>query len=1001
MALSAIVVVGVIAQRTVPLLLLPPGIVENSISVSVPVPDSTPLEVMEEVAQPAEELFRTIPGISGISSWSGSDFCRLEVSYAYGGDGEAIYADLRDRMERLLPNLPEGADRYRIFRFNLDTDLPVMQCAASHSEAVESPEALLENVVRPRLEALEGVARAEVQGVIGRQVAIELLPERVDAHAIDVRELVERLRGENILLGAGPVDDGGRRHLVRVSQRFRDLDEIRSFPVTGSLSLGDIATVDFRSGVEDRLVRVDGDLCHVVSVHKESDANTVDVCRRLRAVYEEELALDPRLDGFRFHVFLDQGEIITEQIGQLQSTCAWGGALAVLVLFAFIRRLLPTVLIAAAIPVSLLMAVSTLYLRGGTFNFLSITGLTLAIGMLIDNAIVVAENILRHRERGLPAPEAARRGASEVGLAVTLATLTTVAVFAPLMFLGGDSPIRLVLREVGFPVCESLLASLVVALVFIPTGAARALAGKVRGGAARTPAAGARPRRYRAFRGWLAWSLRHRLIAGCVFALVLATSRIPLDQIAKQGESGAPSGDHYVDVEFPAQASLFEADQTMERIRAALEPLRESAGVETIVSMFDEEDGIVMLFLAEGRLEPREDFQRRIKALLPELPGVEYRARTGREEAGGRRIDIAAAGRDPVTLAAILDDLGERLRRVPGVLDVDTPADETREEVSVIVERERAQRFEVAPAQVSGLIGWMLRGAPLADFEAEGEELPMWVRFRDAEFDSLADLDRVQVYGAAGRPVPLAAIARFEMRRTLPPIRREDRRVQSRLGVTIDPEADFETARREVERLAVGTELPTGYTLFQEDGREEFEEGLEDVVFAGLLGLVLIFGLMGVLFESILLPLAVLCCVPFLFVGAFWSCFLFDTVLTEEALVGFVILLGIVVNNGIVLVDCIRRFRADGMTRSQAIIEGSLARLRPVWMTSLTTIVGLLPLVLSPAGGGGGMDFRAIGVVVLGGLTSATVFTTVVVPLFYAVFDDLGRWLVGGRGAGG
>lgn len=993
MFLAAIVVVGVIAQRTVPLLLLPPGFVENSISVSVPVPDSTPLEVMEEVAEPAEELFRTIPGISGISSWSGSDFCQLEVQYAYGGDGEAIYADLRDRMERLLPSLPEGADRYRIFRFNLDTDLAVMQCAVMHSEDVESPETLLENVVRPRLESLEGVARARVQGIIGRQVAIELLPERVAAHSVDVRALVERLRGENLLLGAGPVDDGGRRLLVRVSRRFRDLEEIRAFPVSGSLSLADIATVEFRRGVEDQLVRVDGDLCHVVDVHKESDANTVDVCRRLRALYEEELANDPRLAGFRFHVFLDQGEIIREQIGQLESTCLWGGALAILVLLVFIRRLLPTLFIASAIPVSLLMAVSALYFRGGTFNFLSITGLTLAIGMLIDNAIVVSENILRHRELGLPAPEAARRGSREVALAVTLATLTTVAVFAPLMFLGGDSPIRVALREVGFPVCESLLASLVVALIFIPTGAARVFGGEIRSAPA---AGGRRTRRRRAFRRALAWSLRHRVLACCVFAGVLASSQFPLAGIQKQGESGTPSSDHYLQVDLPEHSSLVEADETMERIRLALEPLRESAGVETIVTIFDEEDGFLMLFLRDGVLSPREEFQRRMKEHLPVLPGVDYRSRWDGSEAGGLRIEVSAAGRDPVTLAAILEELGERLRRAPGVLAVDTPADDTREEVAVVVERERAQRFEVAPAQVSGLIGWMLRGAPLPDFEAEGEELPLWIRFAEEEFDSLGDLDRIDVYGAGGRAISLASLARFEMSRTLPGIRREDRRVQSRLSVTIDPQAEFGAATREVYRRIADTELPTGYTLFSEDGSEDFEEGLEDVVFAGLLGLVLIFGLMGVLFESVLLPLAVLCCVPFLFVGSFWSCYLFETVLTEEALVGFVILLGVVVNNGIVLVDCIHRFRADGMTRSQAIIEGSIARLRPVWMTSLTTIVGLLPLVLMPEQGGG-MSFRAIGVVVLGGLTSATIFTTIVVPLFYAIFEDFGTWLRTGR----
>ena len=353
MLLVSLLVIGVIANARLPRQLFPSGFVAGRISVSIPVIDSTPMEVMERVAIPAEELIRTIPGINRIESRSRSSSCRLSITYSNTEDADLIYADIRDRMERLLPSLPEGSDRYQIYRFNLETDIPVMQCAATYTETVIAPDVLLENVVAPRLEAVDGVARVEVQGLVNRQVAIELIPERVAAHSVDVAGLIARLRGENILAPGGALEDGGRRSLLRVSQRFESLDDIREMRVNDSLTIGDIAEVFIERGVEQFVVRVNGEMCKLLSIFKDSDANAVEVCRRLNEVYEKELPRDPRFGGFDFFVFFDAGEMITESIASLQSTCAWGGLLAMAVLFFFLRRWRATLLVSAAIPLSL------------------------------------------------------------------------------------------------------------------------------------------------------------------------------------------------------------------------------------------------------------------------------------------------------------------------------------------------------------------------------------------------------------------------------------------------------------------------------------------------------------------------------------------------------------------------------------------------------------------------------------------------------------------------
>ena len=409
MLLCTLLVLGVVANSRLERQLFPVGIVGETISITVPVVDSTPREVMERVAIPTEDLLRTIPGVTRIRSSSGSNGANLRVEFGQGEDADLIYADIRDRMERLLPTFPEGSDRYFLLRFNLEADLPVMWTAIRFPEEDPNARALLENVVIPRIESTEGVATVEAMGLVGKQVTIELIPELVAAHNVDVVALIGRLQGENIVAPGGALEDGGRRSLLRVSQKFDNLDDIREMRVNDSLLLGDIAEVELSRGLDEFLVRMDGELCQLLQVFKESDANAVDVCSQIRTVYSDVFPKDPRLDGFEFEAFFDSGERITITLSSLQSTCAWGGLLALLVLYAFLRRARLTLLVSAAIPLSVLIALVVIYFRGGSLNIFSMTGLTIAIGMLIDNAIVVSENIFRWRERGLGPREAAAR----------------------------------------------------------------------------------------------------------------------------------------------------------------------------------------------------------------------------------------------------------------------------------------------------------------------------------------------------------------------------------------------------------------------------------------------------------------------------------------------------------------------------------------------------------------------------------------------------------------
>ena len=1017
MLLVTLGVIGAIAFTRIPLQLFPPGFVDATISLRVPVEESTPEEILEQVTKPVEESLRTIAGITSIQSTSGTSSASLQVKYSNDVDGDTIYADVRDRMERILPSLPEGADRYRIFRFNLDTDVPVMWAAATRDATVKYPDALLENVVKAKLEAVPGVARVEVRGLVARRVDIELDPEQVKAYRVDVNRLIQRLRADNLVSPGGVLREGGNRYLLRLSSQFEDFEQIRNYRVSDSLVLGDIATVDYRRALENFLVRVDGEISYMLEISKQSEANTVETCEQLQKVFDE-LPADPRLRGFKFFPYMSQGKLIKASLSSLGSTCLWGGLFAVVILYLFLRRVRITFVVAMAIPLSLLIAVVVIFFRGGTFNVMSLTGLTLAIGMLIDNAIVIAENIDRLRQRGLSPRAAATEGTREMGLAVTLATLTTVAVFLPLIFLGGDSQLRVILGELGLPVCYSLIASLFVALVFIPLATVY-----LSSDAPREERAARESFFGRAYPAALRWVLQHRFAGFLIALTMLGLGNIPAQQMGQEGQDRRVS-DVNLSVSCPPYFSLRETDEVMQRLYQVSKPLYDELNIDVSAAWYSGRGGTLAYFLKPGSQTTRAEFLEKLKPSLPRIPGVTIRLGLGDEENADRsEVSIFAFGRDPLVLGGLLDELEEKLRPVPGILDVTSGNEQgARDEIQVDLQRELAQRYDVSPNSVSMLVAWALRGAPLSDFETDDEELPFWIQYAGSEMENVGDLYSVEVFSSSGASVSLANLARFRVGKALPSIYRRDGRVRQRIQVTTEKDIRPAVLHNYIQAVFAEMDVPEGYELRIRPSEDESE--FASLFSALWLGVILIFVIMGVLFESFWLSFSAMTSLLFVHTGSFWAMYLFDEPFTPTSGIGLVILIGIVVNNAIVLVDCINRARwsrgvgwllwvraasetptlgmhdvtsigDEHFGRTAAIVAAGQARLRPIVMTACTTICGLLPLVVLPYSGQG-LDYRPLAVVVLGGLTVATVVTLLFVPLAYSVFDDFRSALIRG-----
>ncbi|MDG1490303.1 MAG: efflux RND transporter permease subunit, partial [Planctomycetota bacterium] len=468
-----LVLMGVIAYGRIPLQLFPGGLSGTRFTIFVPNPGANAQENVDKVARVLEEQFRTLSGIDEISSSSSNDQVRFRVKFNGEAETELAKAELRDRIERARPDLPETVEQVWIWASD-DGDLPIMWFAAVAEERSDNAAVLVDKYVQKGLEAVDGVSRVNIFGLLDDSIRIFLDEDKVAAARLDISGVISGLASDNFAEPLGEVSEGGKEFLLRSDMRFKDLDDIREYPVRPGLRIKDIATVERVNSVRDQITRIDGGYAYYGLVQKEGSANVVEVGRALEAKMAE-IQDDPRVSGrISTTVFFNQADFIEGSIERLENTAVQGGGLAILVLFMFLRRARMTLCVALCIPVSALLAIAFEAARGGSFNVLSMTGLTLGIGMLVDNAVVVIESIARQRDQGKSPHTAAVLGARDVGLAVGLATMTSVVVFLPLIFMGGQR-ISIMLQAMGVPLCASLVFSLLIALVFIPTASARAL----------------------------------------------------------------------------------------------------------------------------------------------------------------------------------------------------------------------------------------------------------------------------------------------------------------------------------------------------------------------------------------------------------------------------------------------------------------------------------------------------------------------------------------------
>jgi HAE1 family hydrophobic/amphiphilic exporter-1 len=996
MGAVTLVLFGLIALKDLKVNLLP-DLSYPTLTVRTAYRGAAPEEVETLLTRPVEEAVGVVKNVREVKSVSRTGQSDVILEFAWGTDMDQAGLEVREKLEVL--QLPLEASRPLMLRFNPATD-PIMRFGlvfdgeggADDEAALKVLRRYADEELKKRLEPVPGVAAVKISGGLEDEIQINIDQRRMAQLRLPLQALTQRLAAENVNLSAGRLEEGTQRYLVRTINQFNTVDEIAGLIVSTGDSrpvyLRDIAEV--RQGYKDReaIIRMNGEEAVEIAVYKEGDANTVSVARGVETQLVE-LRKD-LLPGMQLNSVDDQSVFIKRAVGEVVNAALLGGLLAVLVIFAFLRNFWFTVTIAMSIPVSIIATFFLMGQAGISLNIMSLGGIALATGLLVDNAIVVLENISRFRANGESLIEAAIHGASGVGGAVVASTLTTIAVFLPLAFVEGVA--GQLFRDQALTVTFALAVSLLVAVTLIPMMAS------ARGH--RQPAA--EPGRSRIgiwvasrYAQLLESALAHRGLTLAMAALLLSGAAFVLAGTGSELIPQLEQGRFEVTMESVPGTPLEETDR-IER------DVQRRAGANSAVALTYGVAGSGNRIDANPT-ESGENIARVLVALQPGAGPAEERAVVAdlRNHTGGiagleatfkrpellsfdRPLEIEIMGYDLRALREASDAVMERLGRSDRFADAESSIERGHPEVQIFFDQERAAALGLTVKQVSDQVVGKVRGEIATRYSWRDRKIDVLVRVSEQERQSIDSIRELIINPESERPVPLSSVAEVRVAEGPAEIRRSNQE-RTALVTAALAYGDLGSAVDEARALLQDLPLRPGLTVQISGQSEEMEASFRSLMFALGLAIFLVYLVMASQFESLLHPFVILFSIPLAAVGVAAALWLTDTRLSVIVFIGLIMLAGIVVNNAIVLVDLINQLREQGQERMAAIREGARLRLRPIMMTTLTTVLGLTPMAF---GLGEGSEMRTpMAITVIGGLLTSTLLTLVVVPVMYSLLD--------------
>jgi HAE1 family hydrophobic/amphiphilic exporter-1 len=989
MIIVSLVVLGLVALAKLPLAFMP-DFERPYLFVRLPYENASPDQIERMIVRPTEDALGSLKGLKNMWSHCGEDGGMIRLEFDWSTDMQIARVETWEKIDRVRRDLPEDIGDITVGS-NWDSreaDMPIVEGRlSSKRDLSESWDLLEKRIVKP-IERIPGVAQVRLDGVNPREVRINLNLGKLESHGVDIRTVVQLLRASNFDMSLGHIRDGDRQFTVRTVGTFNDVREIRNLPIrSDGLRLEDVADVVYAEPPLEYGRHLDGDFAIGITVSQEAKANTVEVCDALEARIAQ-MDSDPELEGVNFLVWFSQGREIKKTLGDLTFTGIFGAILATIVLFLFLRRFSTTMVSVMCIPFSLIVTCGIVWAQGKTLNTLTLLGLIVGIGMLVDNAVVVIENIFRHQEMGDDQKTAARLGASEVSTAVIAATLTSVIVFLPLIF-NKPSEMNIYLKELGITVCLTLLASLFISQTLIPMATSWFIKSRPR------PKSRAMLGAENKYEGTLRFMLRHRWLTPVIGLLIIASAVFPFMKVNKNFDTNESEMFVQIRYEFSEEPSLDNKEEYVNQVEAALEPYREEFKTRSIYSFWSDHWTLTRVYLREGEANEANiaHVRARLREVLPEIAGLKLQVQENRQHwrhDRGKRVAFQLVGEDSEVLAQLGEEAKKRLEAIPGLYDHFVGRDEVGQEIHVELDRELASRLGVSPMQPAEVVGLTFRGRRMQRFRTEDGEKEMRVTLDERQQESISQLQNLPIWTEGGERIPLASMADFEEVQGSESIQRDNRLTSLWAGASFE-EGTREHYMKAVREAMDDMDFPFGYTWtfgrWQERQREKATEFLVNLVLA----LLLVFAVMASLFESVRQAISLMVALPFALSGAFWTLWFTGVDFDQPAAVGLLLLIGIVVNNGIVMIEHINGYRRAGMARFEAMLKGGRERLRPILMTAITTLVSLVPIVIQKPSLGG-VYYYSMALVIMGGLFVSTFLTSILLPTTTTIVEDTLAW---------
>jgi len=1006
----ALAVLGAFALSRLAIDLLP-KLEPPAISVVTIYPGASAEDVEQKVTKLIEEQVSTINNVSKVTSSSKDNISIITVTFNWGTDIAEATNDIRDAIDRVKRRLPDDAEEPSIFKFSTST-LPVMMIGINSSESYPGINKIIEDKIAQPLRQVPGVGAVFAIGGPYREILIRVDPKKLEAYNLSIPQIAQILNSENLSLPAGIIKVGTKEYSVRVPGEFKSIEEIKSTVIgnyQGALVyLRDVADVIDTIKEQTLYVRINNTPGVLLFIQKQATANTIEVVDAVKKALpkiEKTLPKDVKLN-----IAFDSSEFIKNSIRNLSNAIVYGGIFVILVVLLFLRKIRASLIIILTIPFSLIVAFITLYLIGGTINLISLASLAIAVGIVVDNAIVVLENITRHIERGENPQTASVIAANEIGLAISASSLTNIAVFLPLAFLTGIA--GFLFKELGILVTVMVLTSLLASLTLTPTLSSKWLKGQEKiKNKLLSNLFNTSERWFQAIESFygnlISWALRHKAIVILTALVLFISSFILFRLVGFEFFPASDTGQIQVIAQLPVGTRIDETIKVGEQLQKIVaEEIPEKwrkyifmrvgtteQGFATITGQVEGNNvvtvGARLVPLKERKVTVQE-LGAKIRERAKLIPGIEkFEISRGSDFqallfGGGKPLTVEVVGYDLNLTAQVAEKIKEELEKIPGAKDVQIGRSGLTPEIRIEIDKQKASSLGLNTAIIATTIRSSIYGLKATTYKELGDEYDITIR-PDADLrNSISYISEIPVRSISGNIVKIKDIARIYDTFSPIEIQRRDRQRIIPVGANVEGRALGDVVKDLQERISK-LDIPPGVEIRFGGQVEEQAKSFRDLFQVLILGIILTYMIMASQFESLLHPFVIMFSVPFAFTGVVLGLLIFGVPFGLTAFMGLIMLVGIVVNNAIVLVDYTNLLRARGYELFNAIVTAGRTRLRPVLMTTLTTILGTLPLAVFK--GEGSELWRPLGITMLGGLTFSTLITLVLVPTIYSIFE--------------